>query len=522
MARQNTFTITLVKADKTEPDDIIDGNYSDMVPIQIDDVDIGQLFVRGTFHAAPKWARIFDNIVDTKIFGTTAAPAAVLLLKASERIFAVSFGFGYSLIADEAVEEQFGLRVTLNSIDAGAIKSLDKRSFDAVSTQTREQVSREIDVGEFGLDVDQDLLSNVTGTPRNKEWGEKMSGKHSLKVSVYKGIKDLPALCATYFERYKDSAYLARFKWIDQVREISDPELVEELDKILIARIQPRSDEPERCWLAVPDIMDWSDVDGFKFRANKNADTFVDIFWRDFFAQLGDDEELSLALLKRRRAIRVDVYGANREKWSLYKCINCEIDREEKMFLLNGGKWYEIEVDFVSKVNSCIAKIKTSDIRLIDYNHVREDEYLKDAAAALGDDCVCMDQDNISYGGGHSKIEFCDLLIGGHRFVHVKRYGSSSSLSHLFAQGVNSARLFVSDAEFRGAVNKKLPAKFKLVDAGAKISPSDYEIVFAIISNEAGDGVKLPFFSRVSLQNASQILGSYDFNVSLLKVSAKN
>lgn len=516
----NTFTIALIKADKIDPDDIIAGNYAAEHAVQIGGVDIGQLFVRQAFQAPPKWSQVFDGILNTEIFGLSSAPGAVLLVEAAGRKFAVMFGLGWALLSQEAIEEQFGLRVTLNSIDPGAIKSLDKRSFDAVATQTREQASREIDVGEFGLDVDQDLLSSVTGTPRNEAWGEKMTGKHSLKVAVYKGIADLPELCASYLERFRDNAYEERFKWIDQIREIMDPGLIDSLDDELIQRVALRQEQPDRCWLAAPDILEWADVAGFKFRTSKSADVYPDIYWSNFYEEIGD-EEISLEILKKRYVVWVDTNEINRGKWSVYKCVNFELDRDGKMFLLNGGKWYEVQIDFVQKVNAYIDAIPRSDLELIPYAHNREDEYLKSASEVLGEQCVCMDQNNISYGGGHSKIEFCDLFVGGCKLVHAKRYGASSTLSHLFAQGLTSAVLFVSDAGFRTLVNTKLPDRFKSDDPSKKISPNDYEVVFAIISNQEGEGLTLPFFSRINLQNATQVLLGYGFKVSLLKIGVE-
>ena len=63
-----------------------------------------------------------------------------------------------------------------------------------------------------------------------------------------------------------------------------------------------------------------------------------------------------------------------------------------------------------------------------------------------------MDRKNIRYGGGASRIEFCDLFINKRTLLHVKRYGGSSAMSHLFSQGVVSATLFLQDRDFRQKV----------------------------------------------------------------------
>jgi uncharacterized protein (TIGR04141 family) len=178
-------------------------------------------------------------------------------------------------------------------------------------------------------------------------------------------------------------------------------------------------------------------------------------------------------------------------------------------------------VDFVQKVNTYIGEIPGTELNLIAYNHKREDEYLLEAAEALGDQCVCMDQDTVLYGGGYSRVEFCDLFVNRRQLVHVKRYGASSTLSHLFAQGVTAATLFVSDPEFRRLVDEKLPEKLKIENPVQRIVPGDYEIVYAVISSQKGGELTLPFFSRISLQNATQILKGYGFNVSVLKIMSE-
>jgi Family of unknown function (DUF6119) len=59
-------------------------------------------------------------------------------------------------------------------------------------------------------------------------------------------------------------------------------------------------------------------------------------------------------------------------------------------------------------------------------------------------------------GGGRSSIEICDLLSSEKAFVHVKAKTKSSTLSHLFAQGLNSAQAF-RDRGFRGLAHVQCP-----------------------------------------------------------------
>ena len=128
-------------------------------------------------------------------------------------------------------------------------------------------------------------------------------------------------------------------------------------------------------------------------------------------------------------------------------------------------------------------------------------------------DCNCITIDKT-----HSKIEFCDLMTKDKKFIHIKRYGGSSVLSHLFSQGLVSGELFLRDTKFREKVNEKLPDSFKISNVKAKPIASQHEVVYGIISSCSED-LDIPFFSKVSLRTAKNRLETFGYKVSLLKIS---
>jgi uncharacterized protein (TIGR04141 family) len=75
------------------------------------------LFVAARDPHAPWWEGYLDPQVDGELVGLwTASSSAVLLVEASERLFAVTFGQGRHLLDADAVEADFGLKVTLNTV----------------------------------------------------------------------------------------------------------------------------------------------------------------------------------------------------------------------------------------------------------------------------------------------------------------------------------------------------------------------------------------------------------------------
>ncbi|MCP4900880.1 MAG: hypothetical protein GY906_28265, partial [bacterium] len=124
------------------------------------------------------------------------------------------------------------------------------------------------------------------------------------------------------------------------------------------------------------------------------------------------------------------------------------------------------------------------------------------------DKFLLMDKDTISIPGGRSSVEFCDLYTIDRHIIHVKRYrGSSSSLSHLFAQALVSAEIFSGDIDFRKAVNAKLEPDFTIPHI-ENTKRDDYEIVFAIIRGPARP-TSLLSFARLNLMRTCQRLSGY-------------
>src|SRR5688500_2333328 len=79
---------------------------------------------------APPWTRLFTTLpeVPGHAFGTTNSVGAVLVYRL-QRTFLLSFGHGFHLLRDEAIERDFGVRVTLNSVEPRKLRSLDKANY---------------------------------------------------------------------------------------------------------------------------------------------------------------------------------------------------------------------------------------------------------------------------------------------------------------------------------------------------------------------------------------------------------
>ncbi len=182
-------------------------------------------------------------------------------------------------------------------------------------------------------------------------------------------------------------------------------------------------------------------------------------------------------------------------------------------FLLSGGKWYRVTKDFVKDVNAFVQGVPRHSFAFPLYGHENEAAYNREVANLDAEQLVLCDAKNISYGGGKSSIEFCDVYDRERTLIHIKRYGGSGVLSHLFSQGVVSGELFRSDQGFRKRVAEELGVSF---EEGKK-----YTVVFGIISKSKGNELDLPFFSRLNLRYAVRRLTSYGYNVAISKIGLR-
>ena len=129
------------------------------------------------------------------------------------------------------------------------------------------------------------------------------------------------------------------------------------------------------------------------------------------------------------------------------------------------------------------------------------------------------DTKKVMHGGGHGQVEICDLLSIDRELIHVKLYGKSSAFSHLFSQGFVSGQLIQIDADFRQKVRGQLVAPFvDLIDVEKKPRQDEFTVVYAVISEDKGGTLHLPFFSRVNLNNTAKVLRGFGYKVELLKI----
>lgn len=512
--KTNKLVLYLVKIGITDPIEIIDSTHPGMAV-----GDVGAFYFEESGVSPPSWLKnFFGETLEGDIKLLSASARGVLFVSiehnAAKIAFIVSFGLGRHMVKQGIIEDRFGLKVVLNSVARGSLRSIDKTTLGSVPRHTREQIGRDSVASDFGIDIEQDLVSSVTGKSRYGELGKTIAGKDSLAVSAKVDVSNIKEFLAFCYERYLSEDYKEEYDWIDQIADIRNPQIIDDLNKELLKRIEQK--DFGKIWMAVPEVVDWVDIKGFRYLRPKKADLRDDLDIKDFLAAL-DSDVTDIEVLK---LARVYVVSAKTDEvtdhWSAYRCIYAELEQGGLTYILNNGRWYQVTKDFAQQVTEGFAQMEESAAGLPDYAHADENAYNQAASEALLDSC-CMDREMIRHGGGHSSIEFCDIYErGAKRLIHVKHYGGSSHLSHLFAQGAVAGELFVADVAFRQKLNDKLPDGFKLAEPKNRPVPGDYEVVYGIISDSLKP-INIPFFSKVSLRNAKRRLDGYGYKKVTIK-----
>lgn len=221
---------------------------------------------------APSWLKSFflKNDNDDML----QANSRVILLKKKvfeneERVFALTFGYARFLFKANVLEEQFGLRIVLNTIQQNEIRKISKTSVGTNQKQSNEQLPKNSDISEFGFDINRDLMKNVSGKSEDEMFEKSMlTGGDIFSLTVGRDISNIDEFLEYCYHRYKDTTYQDKFAWIDNIKYVRDKSIIEQLDTKLIEEINNKN--YTQVWMAVPEVVEWEDIKDFLISNDSN------------------------------------------------------------------------------------------------------------------------------------------------------------------------------------------------------------------------------------------------------------
>jgi uncharacterized protein (TIGR04141 family) len=523
--KKHKLSVFLIKQGYQTTQEFISSEIKHSVTIPLTTDITATLFFSPGHAEPPSWAKIFSGIPEfdkAKILNQHSK--ALLVFKSNDRWFCFTFGYAKHIINQGTYERNFGLLVALNLSDPTSFKSIDKTNISINPIQSRNQASKEIEIESMGFNNDIDILKSITARVQKTnvdDENQTLSGRDSVSISSAVELTTFPEIANHLFKAFSSNDYVEKYPWFDKVVQERDQAIIQKLDQLLVSKI--KENETEEIWLAIPEIIDWDNTQGFTYKrytqtnnTKKPGPVIVqDIDIENWVKEI-DVQNLTLDTLYNKNIFIIDNDSHITSSINIYRCLNAELIIDNKTYILNDGDWYNINTNFENEVNSFYNNIKDSALKLPPYGSMKEPDYLKHVVAQNNSLCL-MDRKLINY-SGHSKIEFCDLYSSTKQIVHIKKYSGSSVLSHLFSQAVVSAQCFMFDSTFREKVNKNLDKAFQLADIEAPPITSNFEVCIAIMSSRAGS-LHLPFFSKVNLRNAVVLLSNFGYKVTKLKIN---
>ena len=508
MPYSNKLSIYLIKQEVAAVDELIiseEARKLGEIP------EVGKVYYKPSNSSIPSWITSFfkNSIKIEDVFSANARAVLICRITVNEdeneiiKTFALTWGHGKKLLEENVIEEDFGLKVVLNTIKVDGLRRIKKVNIGGNHKSSNEQLPLKSRITDFGFDLERDLLGTITGQSVDNTYVTGMiTGGDLLSLTAKVDISNIKDFLTKTYWKYKSKEYEKYFEWIDHIKKVKDNNLKDQLDVEIINLIQNSS---PTIWMAVPEVIEWENISGFKYKGKKiYHDIDVCIVKESFQDGLKTIDQLKK---KRIRAISAIDEEQDYASWFAYKCLCGEVDFDGKTYCINNGQWFCIDKDFVEQVNADYQKTPVSDMVFIDFDDLNdeEDKYNSAMAATDPNNLLCMDRKNIIHGGGRSKIELCDILSRDGTFVHIKNYHGSSTLSHLFNQGLVSAQLVLGDKEFRKKANQKIKE-----NGGTRefiISNKDKpNIVFGIINKSDDSLPNIPFFSKVTLRYVKQQL----------------
>lgn len=476
--------------------------------VSVLDSTVDSLFVKSSVPVPPKWLGYVSEHISSgklpKVLG--ASSAGVLLIRAGKDLLAVTFGYGRHLLRPESLVQDFGLKVVLNSVNPTQIKSVDARTFDELTVHTRRGVSRDSSLSAFELDISRDLLRGITGSAPG--FG-KLTGSVALAINTSLSLPELPKMAAELVSASRAKRYKKHFEFVDHMQAERDPRLIQKLDNKLIEALKTK--ELTAMHLAIPEAVDWQQISGVRFSFKKKHQAPSQDPQVSVYRKLRTQEELSIKRLHTDKVEGISAVDENQihDRWRVYDCIVFETEHKGRLYVLSGGDWYRISKSYRDRVDAYVKKIPKLDVGLPTAS-TEEDEKAYNAAAAKVVGGLSMDGKLIGV-EGVDRVELCDILLKDGRFIHVKKRGRSSTLSHLFAQGVTSAELLLGEEEFlKKAASKVSKANKDFIGAiPDKVGEREkIKVAYVVLSRSKRKDrpFGLPFFSLVSLKAAAERL----------------
>ena len=404
--------------------------------------------------------------------------------------------------------DDFGMKICLNCVDKFA--SISKSNIATTMSNNKEVSTKRENLDSFAFNIETDLIKGVAISPvkDNGITDGTMIGGIALGFSSEFDINNVEELLLLLIEKYQSELYKNKYGFIDDIKSINDNKPLEKQIQTCIVEYL-NAKKYDKVWFGAPYFDEWERVTKFYVGRNNDRKEYIDLYVEDIMAdfEITDFKDLS--------KIHVfPVYDDNEyDGYKLSECLYGEVEINEKIYVVNNNRYYHINKDYVVKINSQYNSLRIMGTLPDKLNDATERAY-NERVSSIDDDLVLFDRK--IFKKGRTDFELCDLYSKKkNMFIHVKNYGASSVLSHLFFQALNSAKFFKYN-------------KDEIVDYYKDVYeiPKDvkHSVAMAIISKDVvaeNNRLAIPFFSKMSIVSAVNELKMLEIDAGVIYVSSR-
>ncbi|TPM97705.1 DUF6119 family protein [Mesorhizobium sp. B2-1-3A] len=396
---------------------------------------------------------------------TSQSPNGLLLISVDKRLFAAVFGrsaVGY--LNRKMLEPDFGIKTAMNMCGNEEIRQTRSQSNTITPTHIDRQATKPSDSFVFGLSEAEDLRYISAHIKGNRN--TTLQGRDSLTVKVIGeeklSWKKVIAQCQEFLGRFGARDYIALFPNYRNFQPASDEDAAI-LDAALIAAL--RAKDYGKIELCIPEFLLEEDYSfSYSNKAERENTIYSFLEPEQMEKVFKTPEAITVDHLQKKR---IFAYSTAEERvlgyrrWSIYNCLVYEHELDGRYFILNDGRWVQVDPDFYKSIVEFIAdRVQEEapedwylDIDISDDAAKRNSEAIFNARIVeLRPTCVLFDRAKLQIGAGRKDKEFCDVLDlrgdGVVRIINAKQYKDASSINYLFSQAKFYCEAFLNDDTF--------------------------------------------------------------------------
>ncbi|MBC7456955.1 MAG: TIGR04141 family sporadically distributed protein [Bdellovibrionaceae bacterium] len=468
---------------------------------------------------APWQIALKSQVVEKIEVESVINKSALMFFQIKNRIFVAMFGrSANSFLESGAIEHDFGFTVVNRVVDPNSINHVETNSYEANSVKAKMQLAQGASMDRYSLNRYRTDVKAISGKSKDTKYGKRLHGSKSLVVHQSMTFTEMFQTCEHWLDVYEGNPDSFEPIWQNFGTTVTDPMLITTLNQKLLVDL--KAGEVENIFVGTPEQYDPVVVEGFKFSSFENELT-TELSINTLLDNL-DEKDFSYELFQKLSIQeKLTESGQLINKWSVWECIEFEIQINEVMYCLQQGIWKSYPKSIVTDVNNFVDSLGLSHCVLPPaFINETEGDYSLRINRDMG--LVHMDKALIRGPGFTSGIELCDLIHDiTNELIHLKRGTRSSELSHLFRQGVNSLKMIILEKAFRDQAVRELSKKMNSKKAASFFDRGELTITFGIITSkkEKKWSKILPFFSQLSLLDGVRELKLMRARVCLIQIS---